>query len=59
MFEKPVTPMVDFMNKYLICIVVFPSLEPHEGAPLELAQFIAFPYLAAVTKGECTKGLLL
>lgn len=48
-----------FMNKYLTCTAQILSIEPHEGVPLELAQFIAFPYLAAPTKGECTKGLLL
>jgi hypothetical protein len=57
--RKPVTSVVVFMNKYLICTVKFTALEPHEGVPLELAQFKAFPYPAAPTKGECTKGLLL
>jgi hypothetical protein len=48
-----------FMSKYLIFTVKILSLEPHEGVPLELAQFIAFPRGAALNKGECAKGLLL
>ena len=47
------------MSKYLIFTVKNLSLEPHEGVPLELAQFIAFSRGAVLNKGECAKGLLL
>ena len=57
--RRPANPVVRFMDKHLTCTVKFSSLEPHEGVPFELAQFIAFPYLAARTEGECAKGLLL
>jgi hypothetical protein len=58
-FEETSTSCGIFMNKYLICTVKILSLEPHEGVPLELAQFIAFPHGTAPHKGECAKGLLL
>jgi hypothetical protein len=51
-------PVVIF-KKYPICTVKLLSLEPHEGVPLELAQFIAFPQVVTPNKGECAKGLLL
>jgi hypothetical protein len=58
-FEETSKSCGIFMSKYLICTVKILSLEPHEGVPLELAQFIAFPHGAAPNKGECAKGLLL
>jgi hypothetical protein len=58
-FEETSRSCGIFMSKYLICTEKILSLEPHEGVPLELAQFIAFPHGAAPTKGECAKGLLL
>jgi hypothetical protein len=58
-FEETYRSCGIFMNKYLICTVKILSLEPHEGVPLELAQFIAFPHGATPNKGECAKGLLL
>jgi hypothetical protein len=59
MFEEAVRSCGIFMNKYLTCTVKILSLEPHEGVPLELAQFIAFPQVVARIRGECAKGLLL